>query len=98
MEHCKTGEYFGPFTQLQTKILKSMYNNILSKQEKYMYFNVYDDNTVINFYFSELPIVFQLLGDVLCKTIPDFKTMTHSQDDVDAWARTLYKMWRKNEK
>ena len=98
-EHCKTKEYFAPFNTLQIKILRSLYDNILRKTiPEYADLEILNDDKLLMFYYQEMIIALRLLGDVLCKQIPNERVMKYSQNDVDRWAEKLYSMMEsKNE-
>lgn len=94
-EHCKRGEYFKPFNLLQIKILRSLYDNFLVPNEpEFSDLNVDTDEQLVNMYFDRRYDALSLLGDVLCKYIPDEKTVNHTKNDVDRWASQLYKLIR----
>jgi hypothetical protein len=98
LEHCKTGSYFGPYNMLQVKILMSLYNNFLrGNVEGYDHGVINDPSQVIMMFVEIDSDVFRLVGDVLCKNIPNEKTINYTQNDVDRWAHDLFKMMKVND-
>lgn len=98
VEHCKTGRYFGPFNMLQVKILKSMYIDYLKDRvEGFTGNSISNDSELVMAYFDNLPTSLRLLGDVLCKYIPDEKVLKHTGTDIKRWAKELFNLLKKND-
>jgi hypothetical protein len=92
-EHCKTGEYFGPFNVLQKDILRTLYfDHLKDRVERFDGEHITDDSSLIMTYIDMLPGIFPILGDKLCKHIPDEKTIDHTEGDVKKWADALFRV------
>jgi len=98
LEHCKTGDYFRAFNMLQAKILRSVYENYLRSHVKDADFGeIKTDSEIIMIFIDNYPSAIKLLGDVLCKKIPNEKVIRHSMNDVDVWATKLFYMMKEND-
>jgi len=60
--------------------------------------NITSDSDLIMMYFEKLPDTLKLLGDVLCKYIPDEKTLSYSGNDIDRWTSELFGLLKKSGK
>jgi len=94
-EHCKEGVYFRPFNMLQIDILADLYRkhleNVVSGFE-----DIETKSNLIAAYFDNLPKALYILGDILCKRIPNSKVLVHTKSDVDKWSEKLFDMLVKN--
>ena len=82
---------------LQVKILKALYyNHLKDKVEGFGDEVISSDQDIVYMYFDNLPDSLKLLGDVLCKHIPNEKTLRYSQNDVNMWAGQLLELLKKN--
>jgi len=98
-EHCKTGKYFGPFNMLQIKILDRLYyNHLKDKVDGFGDENILSNSDLITMFFNKLPDALTVLGGVLCRRIPDEKTLRYTGTDLNVWALELFELLRnKNE-
>ena len=97
IEHCKTGKYFMPFNKLQLEILRELYNTYLVGKIEGFDKNSYGNTELFMLYYDKLPMALKILGDILCKYIPNEKTLIHTGYDVKRWAKKLFELLRKNE-
>ena len=96
IEHCKVAPYFKPFNLLQLKILKTLYYKYLKdKVTGFDNENITSDSDIFMMFFDKLPEALHLLGDVMCKHIPDEKTIRYKGSDVKNWATELYTLLNK---
>ena len=89
LEHCKRGEFFVPYNILQIKILSVMYNKYLRGKTQPPINNLDD---IINLFVERMPSIFEVLGDKLCYTIPNYKTKNYTEEDLNRWAKQLISM------
>lgn len=97
-EHCKMGPYFKPFNILQTKILKSLYlRHLAGRVPIFSKRNITTMSELMLTYYEKYPDILKILGNVICKLIPNEKTLDYTTNDVDKWADELYSMVKTGE-
>lgn len=89
MEHCKVGEYYGPFNALQTKILREFYEKYLRKLKEYDFGHL-DNTPMMMMFIDKFEFILKYMGEDLCKEIPDEKTLKYTGNDIKMWARKLF--------